>query len=119
MTLILKITANTTDLEMKNTIPYLDMRKVAAMARDNAAQFVEMCKRDDMPYDSQKLENSMLEYHVLADEVAVLWSPHLYGWVNQKSCDVGNSLAFYVDDYIASPVAARRRWLEGEACDAN
>ena len=96
---ILTIDATTTDIEIADAIPYLDMRAHATERRDDA-RAVEA----DVP------QGVVLELHDV-DGVDVLWSPtYGYAMVNERSGGIGNSLT--IDNgHALSPEAAATQWL--------
>jgi len=96
----LTITATTTDDQIYEAIPYLDMCQEAIERRDDAAAVLE-----------EQGNQTVLEYSQ-ADGVDVLYSPVFgYAMTNERTAGVGNSII--VED-CTSPDHAARVW-RGEA----
>lgn len=81
MTIILTITATTTDDAINNAIRYSDMRAHAIEIRDMAAAVL-----------AEQGDQTVLEYHDV-DGIDVLYSPtYGYALINEHTPGVGNSL---------------------------
>lgn len=99
MTIQLEITALTSDEEIMDAIPFLDMREFA------------LCRRNDAkaPYEAGDDLESVLELHEI-DGITVLWDPI---WacclVNEASPGVGDSLILYNGEAM-SPEEAAKAW---------
>lgn len=98
----LTITATTTDDEINNAIPYLDMRQEAIERRDDAAAVLE-----------EQGDQMVLEY-CQVEGVDVLYSPDFgYALVNERTAGAGDSLLIG-NGKCAGPYHAARVW-RGEA----
>ncbi len=99
MTATFTIRATTTDAEIENSIPYMDMRQEATERRDDAAAVLE-----------EQGDQIVLELHDVGG-VDVLYSPVFsYALVNQKSQGIGDSLLIESGE-CDSPEHAARVWL--------
>ena len=92
------ITATTTDDEIYEAIPYLDMCQEAIERRDDAAAVLE-----------EQGNQTVLEYSQ-ADGVDVLYSPDFgYALVNERTAGVGDSLLIGNGE-CTGPEQAARVW---------
>jgi hypothetical protein len=104
MTLLMAITAATTDAQIDDVIMYSDMRDHAREMRDMALTVAD--DHDEQDEDGLPL----LEYHEI-DGIHVLHSPiWAYAYVNERSAGVGDSRIIDNDD-APTPGIAAAIWL--------
>jgi hypothetical protein len=100
MTKILEITASTTDAEIAAAIPFIDMQRHAIERRDDALAVQE--EWGDLP---------VLDLFEFDNQVFVLFDAIVgYGFVNQQSTGVGDSLL--VNDQVHSEIDVLKAWVD-------